>query len=545
MFIFSRYTPCQLTLPSTERTLVRGLCYAAFFEAAGLGCGFGPSAGKIRPPFSSCFHFGYMGTAKIPSLPSLGQRGTRRNVLDVACYAAFLSLTTTLMLGPAVDFERNLLNLILCWIVLGVSDQTFLLASRSEVYLSPLIVIYLSFARGSNQQDWMNGVRVVQFFIWFWAGLCKLGVWWNYVLPVMTSCNPFFRYTPGVRKLMYEDWPRSVEPSNIAKLLSTFSSVSQVVFPICLAIGGPVFGMVGLFVAVQFHVFIILNYAMGMPQEWNVYTIANAFFLFSKNLLRFDKDIASGSFFRAIRIWAEELPSNVFGPEHTASFPGITLTSLSFPVAAYLLIAHVIIPCIGQLYPNRVSFLLASRYNSGNWPTTFWLVKKSALWKVETKIMSFSYTTYTQLLTMYKREDLEDFDYFTLAGRAMHLNSRGLLKLLPKCVGYDDVNINKDDDEKIGRLLDEYNFLEGELLAGCVLGWCFGDGQLTGEALLREVQNRCEFNPDEIVHVEIGSFPLLESFGGADWKIRRVDGQEIKVVAKGSFLRNDLAGIKL
>ena len=53
-----------------------------------------------------------------------------------------------------------------------------------------------------------------------------------------------------------------------------------------------------------------------------------------------------------------------------------------------------------------------------------------------------------------------------LAHRFMHFEGRPLLEALPQAV--DDI--------------DAYEWMEGEVLGGMVLGWNFGDGHLNGDA---------------------------------------------------------------
>ena len=41
--------------------------------------------------------------------------------------------------------------------------------------------------------------------------------------------------------------------------------------------------------------------------------------------------------------------------------------------------------------------------------------------------------------------------------------------------------------------LQDYEWIDGEMVAGLVLGWNFGDGHLHREQLLRAVQAQCSF----------------------------------------------------
>jgi hypothetical protein len=46
--------------------------------------------------------------------------------------------------------------------------------------------------------------------------------------------------------------------------------------------------------------------------------------------------------------------------------------------------------------------------------------------------------------------------------------------------------------------VEEYDVREGELVAGVVLGYNFGDGHFHDQRLLAAVQERCRFEPGEV-----------------------------------------------
>ncbi len=73
----------------------------------------------------------------------------------------------------------------------------------------------------------------------------------------------------------------------------------------------------------------------------------------------------------------------------------------------------------------------------------------------------------------------------------MHSHGRAINGLLPHAV--DDV--------------EEYHVREGELIAGVVLGWNFGDGHLHNHHLLEAVQERCHFKPGELRVITLESQP--------------------------------------
>jgi hypothetical protein len=56
--------------------------------------------------------------------------------------------------------------------------------------------------------------------------------------------------------------------------------------------------------------------------------------------------------------------------------------------------------------------------------------------------------------------------------------------------------------------LDEYEWIDGELVAGMVLGWNFGDGHLHREQLLRSVQEQCSFDEGELRCIMVEAQPL-------------------------------------
>ena len=83
----------------------------------------------------------------------------------------------------------------------------------------------------------------------------------------------------------------------------------------------------------------------------------------------------------------------------------------------------------------------------------------------------------------------------------MHFEGRPLLEALPKAV----------DD------MDNYEWMEGEVLGGSIIGWNFGDGHLNDRQLLESVQAQCGFEEGEVRVVMVESQPL---FGRTmHWKI--------------------------
>ncbi|HEY8075148.1 MAG TPA: DUF3556 domain-containing protein, partial [Labilithrix sp.] len=54
-----------------------------------------------------------------------------------------------------------------------------------------------------------------------------------------------------------------------------------------------------------------------------------------------------------------------------------------------------------------------------------------------------------------------------------------------------------------------YEWLDGEIVAGIVIGWNFGEGHLHQEQLLEAVQAQCGFEEGELRCIFVESQPLL------------------------------------
>ena len=65
--------------------------------------------------------------------------------------------------------------------------------------------------------------------------------------------------------------------------------------------------------------------------------------------------------------------------------------------------------------------------------------------------------------------------------------------------------------------IEDYEYFEGELVAGMVLGWNFGDGHLHDERLLDAVQEQCGFEEWELRCIFVESQPLCRPW--LHWKI--------------------------
>jgi hypothetical protein len=101
----------------------------------------------------------------------------------------------------------------------------------------------------------------------------------------------------------------------------------------------------------------------------------------------------------------------------------------------------------------------------------------------------------------------------------MHLHGRALPILLPKIVDR----------------VEDYEWVEGELMAGMVLGWNFGDGHLHDEQLLAAVQERCGYEPADVRVILLESQPIQHQ-----WQHYRIVDAATGLVEEGRVRVEDM-----
>ena len=432
--------------------------WSMVFENLGLGCGSGPLAGRYFPMLGGFLYFLRPGTTKAPLFPGLPIVGRcRRSWLDVALYALHNVFLIRALVSPEVT-PALLLPTIILLPVLTLSDKTLFLVARGEHYFS-LAVCFLFPA------DWVAASKWVQLAIWFWAAFSKLNHHFPSVIAVMVSNSPFLRFG-WMRKRMYRHFPNDLRPSGTATALSYFGTIVEFSFPLFLAAGsGDWKTWVGLAMMLLFHFFITSNVPMGVPIEWNVYVVYAAFFLFGAQ-------------------------------SH------VSLFDLHSPLlVAYLLLALGLAPLLGNLFPSRVSFLVSMRYYAGNWPYSIWLFRGDSARKLDRCLVKSAGLVLDQLKRLYDEEAAVGLLGKVIAFREMHLQGRALQILLPKAVDR----------------IEEYEYFDGELVAGMVLGWNVGDGHLHDEHLLEAVQEQCGFEEGEVRCIFVESQPMCRPW--LHWRI--------------------------
>lgn len=427
----------------------KAVLWSLAFEGLGLGCGSGPLTGRYYPPFGGALYFLRPGTTKMPLFPGLPIfGGDRRTLLDVALYLAHAAFLVRALTAPALT-PALLMPTVLLLPLLGLTDKTLFLAARAEHYGSALVCFLFA-------GDWLAGTKVLWMAVWFWAATSKLNQHFPSVVAVMQSNSPLTGLG-SLRKLMFRSFPDDLRPSRLAHAMAHAGTVVEYVFPPMLLLGGGgVTTRIGLGVMLLFHVFITSSIPMGVPIEWNVMMVYGGFFLFGAHA-------------------------------------GVSVFSLASPVLiGYLCFACFVVQVVGNLVPSAVSFLCSMRYYAGNWAYSVWLFKGDSSRKLDAHLIKGAARVQDQLANFYEEEATVALLSKVMAFRAMHLQGRALQLLLPKAV--DDI--------------DAYEYVDGELVAGVVLGWNFGEGHLHDLQLLRAVQRQCGFAEGELRCVFVESQPM-------------------------------------
>ncbi len=445
----------------------KAVLFTMLFEVVGLGCCFGPLAGRYFPPMGSILYWLRPGTIRLPPWPDRVPltKGNNRTPFDALLYGALLVLLAIALVSdgsgpiPALHTAIGVLPrwqtvaILSVLAVVSLRDKIIFLAARAEVY-APLALVFL-FAGA----DIVVGAKVVFMVIWIGAATSKLNRHFPFVISTMLANNPFIPSGP-LKRSMFKHYPDDLRPSALAGFIAHFSTAVEGLVPLVLFFshgGWPT--AIAAFVMIVFHLNILLSFPMGVPLEWNVFMIFGVLWLF-------------------------------------VAHAQLGLSGVTDPVPVAVLFAVMAgIVVIGNLFPRKVSFLPGMRYYAGNWDTTVWCVKPSADEKFRTGSRALGPMQHLQLERLYKsKEETLVPLHLAMAFRGMNTHGRALFTLVHRALaGYDE---------------DDYNLCEGETLCAMVLGWNFGDGHMHNECLIEALQQRCGFETGDVRVVILDAQPI-------------------------------------
>ena len=460
----------------------KAVLYTMLFEVVGLGCCFGPLAGRYFPPMGSILYWLRPGTIRLPPWPERVPltKGNDRTPFDALLYGILLGLLVLGLvsdgsgpipaLGTAIGIVPRWQTVAILTVlaVIGLRDKVIFLAARGEVY-APLALVFLF-----PGADIVVGAKVVFMVIWLGAATSKLNRHFPFVISTMLANNPFIP-SGALKRALFKHYPDDLRPSGLAGFIAHFSTAVEGLVPLLLFVshgGWPT--TIAAVVMVVFHLNILLAFPMGVPLEWNVFMIFGVLWLFVAHARLGLSDLAN-----------------------------------PLPVAIlFAVIAGTVV--IGNLFPRKVSFLPGMRYYAGNWDTTVWCVKPSADEKFRVGSRALGPMYHLQLERLYKtKEEVQVPIHLAFAFRGMNTHGRALYTLVHRALaGYDE---------------DDYNLCEGENLCAMVLGWNFGDGHMHNECLIDALQQRCGFEPGDVrvvildaqpIHIQRQEYRLVDAAAG-------------------------------
>jgi len=445
--------------------------WTMLFEVLGLGCGFGPLNLRFTPPLGSFLYWLRPGTIRLAPwgnrVPLTG--GDSRTVVDVALYVVLVGSLFVAAWGALPRWQVAVVLAALA--VIGLRDKVIFLAARAEVY-GTLAVTYLFIDSGV---DAFIAAQLVMVAIWWGAATSKVNQHFPFVVAAMESNSPVWR-SKRIKRLFHQDFPEDLRPSALSRALAHGGTVFEYGVPLLLLLGdGGIVTKVAAVGMLAFHFHILSSLPMGVPLEWNVFMMIGIVNLF------------------------------VGGAE-------VGITDLTDPVPVVLLMVVVVgTVVIGNLYPDKVSFLPAMRYYAGNWDTSMWAFRGDApLEKMDQNLVKASLMPHQQLQKVYGDDDMVALTMnLGYAFRGMHTHGRALFALIARACGPEH---------------EDYFVIDGEMVAGTALGWNFGDGHLHDERLAAALQKRCHFEPGEVRIVMLEAQPFTLPFlGEATQRYRLVD----------------------
>ena len=198
-----------------------------------------------------------------------------------------------------------------------------------------------------------------------------------------------------VLKLLCKDHPRDLNPSTLCTVLA-YSGVALEISCGSLCAYGPT-RMLGVGMAATLHLYIMSMLPFASVMEWNVFCMW------------------------VIKIFFYEQAMTVPHDLHPA-------------LVAFLVVALVLVPAVGQLCPKKVPFLFAFRPYAGNWRMAWVVVKSGAAAAKLNKLKTFDSVFMSEnakLLMGSEPETINQLDYFTTAnmvyGCNIFRNSRTLM----------------------------------------------------------------------------------------------------------------------
>ncbi|MFZ9628383.1 MAG: DUF3556 domain-containing protein [Ilumatobacteraceae bacterium] len=474
------------------------MVWTVLVEILGLAATCGPMAFHFDPPIGQSLYWWQNDTIRIPPYPNHlpFTKGNRRTPWDTGLYKLIVFWLIMMLFlsgeqipglpeGTAGVMPRwpfIVYAVLIC--VMGLRDKCVFLASRAEQYVPTM----LAFAFFPNFHDMIIAAKIFIVVIWMGAGVSKLQHGFSATVAIMVQNTPW----NGFRKLRMatvRDYPNDIRPSKFTHFLAHVGgTTAEIVMPLVLLFSPwPWLTWIGIVSMWMLHTFIISTIPLAVPLEWNVFFIFCAGFLFA--------NFPAGAGYGV-------------GDMNPALLIGVVAFAL-FPII------------LGAIWPQHVSFLIGLKQYAGNWASTTWSFRdKEKEDRLNERIVKAADNQIDQIEPLFGKEISEIFIQKAIAFRMMHPMGRMHITLHMRHSG--------DIDTRVLR--------EGEFVSNTLTGWNFGDGHCHDERLVEAVQQRCNYEPGDLVVVFTESQPMFSK------KVQyRVIDAALGVVEKGWYNNDDAA----
>jgi hypothetical protein len=283
------------------------------------------------------------------------------------------------------------------------------------------------------------------------AGFSKLQHGFSSTVAIMVQNTPWMVFD-RFRLRTVKDYPNDLRPSKTTHLLAHIGGTTcELVMPLVLLFSPwPAVTWIAIVSIWMLHTFIISTIPLAVPLEWNVFFMFCVAFLF-------------------------------------AGFPagdGYAVSDMNPALLALVVVVALTPIVLGALRPQYVSFLVGMKQYAGNWASaTFSFRNKSMEDRINECIVKSADNQIDQIEPLFGMEIAEIFIQKAVAFRMMHPMGRMHISALMCHV--DDL------DHRVQR--------EGEFVTNVLTGWNFGDGHCLDERLIQGVQERCNYEPGDLV----------------------------------------------
>jgi len=307
-------------------------------------------------------------------------------------------------------------------VLIGLRDKTIFLAARGEQYFPALFFFaVLPFT------DMIIALKMLIVLVWVGAGFSKFGKHFANVIPPMVSTQ--YSLPNGCGRAHYRDFPRNLRPSRLADFMAHVNGTTvEIAAPLVLFFStNKWLTLAAVVVDGGFPPVHHLDVPLAVPAGMGTWSSPTP---------------------RSPVPWLPEL-ERIRPVEHVAALAGSRHRR-----------ALLFFPVLGNLRPDKVSFLPSLRQYAGNWASAVWAFAPGAEAKLD-RVTRSARNQVDQFIDFgYEPHWAEITAQRTIAWRTMHSQGRGLFSLL--------LTHLPDIDTRTVR--------EGEFICNSLTGFNFGDG---------------------------------------------------------------------